>query len=131
VNHDQVLKSAAAAASTAIDFSGIWYNELGSQADFVIQGSDISGTYTSAVSGSGSPISGIVTGFINGDLIAFSVLWPTAAITSWVGQLNDNSGNEVIQTLWQMTVNVPELEEPTQLWASINAGADNFTRIAP
>lgn len=67
-------------------------------------------------------------GYVQGDLVAWSVLWPSAAITSWVGQVTDTAGVETIKTLWQMTSNVSDADEGEQLWASINAGADDFVR---
>lgn len=88
----------------------------------------MTGTYESAVSGGGNPIKGTLVGYVNGDLIAFTVNWPTAAITAWVGQLTTENGVDTIETLWQMTKSVEDANEPTGLWASINAGADEFVR---
>ena len=129
MEHDKALKHVTVAAGiTPVNFGGTWRNQLGSTVDFTVNGSVISGTYTSAVSSGGTSISGPVSGYINGDLIAFSVLWPSAAITAWVGQLTIESGVDAIKTLWQMTTNVPDADEPTGLWASIYAGADTFKR---
>lgn len=126
--HDKALASAATTVAAPVNFPGDWHNQLGSSAHFDLQGNKLTGTYTSAVSSQGTPVSGQISGYINGDLIAFSVLWPSAAITSWVGQLVTDNGIETIKTLWQMTTNVPDANEPTELWASIYAGADNFIR---
>lgn len=128
MNHDLALKHAAPAPSGAVNFSGVWHNQLGSTMDLTISGSDVTGTYTSSVSSGGVAVSGPISGFINGDLIGFSVLWPSAAITAWVGQLVVESNVDTIKTLWQMTTNVPDAQEPTGLWASIYAGADTFVR---
>ena len=123
-----LTKSAPASPGVSPNFAGVWKNQLGSVATIAVQGAAISGSYKSAVSSGGQPISGDLRGFINGDLIAFTVNWPSAAITAWVGQLTAEPGEEVIRTLWQMTTNIPDDEEATGLWASICAGADEFTR---
>lgn len=93
-----------------------------------VAASKISGKYKSAVSGGGNSTEGEMSGHINGDLIAFTVNWPSAAITAWVGQMVKENGNDVIRTLWQMTANIKEAEEPKGLWHSVYSGADNFKR---
>lgn len=128
--HESVLRhtEAAPAGAQPVNFAGKWHNELTSTVNFIVQGSSLTGTYESAVSGGPASIKGDLVGFINGDMIAFTVSWPTAAITAWVGQLTDENGVETIKTLWQMTQNVADANEPKGLWASINAGADSFIR---
>lgn len=107
---------------TVVDFAGEWINELGSTAKFSQNGSVLSGTYASAVSSDDAATVGVVSGFVDGDLIAFTVHWNDfQSITSWVGQLDQHAAQ--IKTLWQMTSQVDEGEE----WASINAGSDTFT----
>lgn len=134
---EQVLQKTLSAAvappkSTPINVSGKWVNEYQSTAEFVISGEDITGTYTSTVSSTGREIKGAIKGYITGDTLAFSVLWntPAESITSWVGQIVDLHGTETLKTLWQLVVNLPDDDEPTGLWTSIYAGADNFTRVA-
>jgi hypothetical protein len=36
--------------------------------------------------------------------------------------------NPVIRTLWHLVTEVPNEDEPTELWTSTFAGADEFTR---
>ena len=129
MSQETVLRNVgAASAGASINFDGIWRNQLGSTAEFTVQGGAVSGLYTSAVSTGGGSIQGPISGFINGDLIAWTVNWPKSAITAWVGQLTIEGGTETIKTLWQMTTNVPDAEEPTGLWHSVYAGTDTFTR---
>jgi Avidin family len=128
MSHEKALKTAANIVAAPVNFAGDWHNQLGSTASFVVAGNILTGTYTSAVSGGGTPVSGPISGYINGDLIAFSVNWPSAAITAWVGQLVTDNAVDTIKTLWQMTTNVADADEPTGLWASVYAGADNFVR---
>ena len=88
----------------------------------------IKGSYMSPVSSEGTPIVGELTGWINGDLISFVVKWPSAAITSWVGQIINENGYDIIPTLWHLVVNIPDAEEPTGMWKSIYTGSDRFHR---
>lgn len=127
--HERALSHTTdATAEPPPDFSGRWVNQLSSTMQLTIAGARVSGTYESAVSGGAGPIKGDLVGFVNGDLIAFTVNWPTAAITAWVGQLVVESGQDVVQTLWQMTTNIPDPSEPTGLWKSVLAGSDRFHR---
>lgn len=130
MSHETTLaKSAAQKASPtrAYDFSGKWRNQLGSKVN-ISQAANgkLSGQYESAVSGGGGPVIGKMTGFANGDLISFVVKWPSDAITAWVGQVVNDAGNDVIETLWQMTVNIADAAEPTGMWQSVLAGRDRF-----
>ena len=131
MRHEHALRTAPSAGGTAFDFSGLWVNELGSQMDIVSQnGAQLSGKYTSFVSGGGGPVTGDLVGWANGLLISVSVNWaPTTAITSWVGQLVDPDATDMaIESLWQMTVPIENPDQPDELWQSILAGADTFRR---
>ncbi|MBX9710083.1 MAG: avidin/streptavidin family protein [Xanthobacteraceae bacterium] len=122
---EKALARAKAGTGAAIDFSGTWINELKSEAVLVQANNVLSGTYLSAVSSDGTQTTGDLQGYIDGDLISFVVHWRNfQAITAWVGQLDPAAPKETINTLWQMTKQVSAGDE----WASINAGADYFTR---
>jgi hypothetical protein len=116
-------------------FAGRWRNELGSVMTLKVSRGIVSGNYTSRVSGDHKPVSGTVTGRANGYVIAFVVAWPRseetgeASLTAWVGQFVRERGREVIQTLWHLTEEVDDLGDPLELWRSVTAGADRFTRI--
>jgi Avidin family len=127
-----------AAVKKSPNFDGDWVNELGSQMTLKVSGSNVAGTYTSKVSrepssggtgGGPTPASPLV-GDVNADLISFVVNWGSQfdSLTAWVGQLTSDNGVETIRTLWHLTQNVEDADEPTGLWHSILAGADNFSR---
>jgi hypothetical protein len=69
-----------------------------------------------------------VTGFVRGDIIAFSVLWPPPmrSLTSWVGQVVDVAGAPVLKTLWHLIVDIPDADEPMSLWTTVHTRADTF-----
>lgn len=128
MKHERALAKVDTIAGAPFDFAGRWKNQYGSSMELRVSGQTLTGTYQSAVSSSGNAITGNLVGFINGDLITFSVNWPTAAITSWVGQVIKDGGNDVIVTLWHMTVNVSDASEPTGMWQSVYSGTDSFRR---
>jgi hypothetical protein len=106
-----------------VDFSGDWVNELKSEMHLTQKNGSLSGTYESAVSESGDQTVGDLLGYVDGNLISVVVHWRDfQAITAWVGQIDPTT--QKINTLWQMTKAV----DPGSEWASINAGADYFTR---
>jgi Avidin family len=132
-------RSAKVSSVSSPNFGGTWANELGSEMTLTVRGTEVSGTYTSKVSrevagkgGGPTPASPLV-GFVNGDQMSFVVNWGTkyASLTAWVGQLVSVDGVETIRTLWHLTQNVDEDDEPTGLWHSVLTGADNFTRKTP
>ena len=104
-----------------------YVNELGSTAAFTVGvGGTLSGTYTSAVSGGGTAVSGPITGFVDGYAIAWSVSWPNApAITSWTGAFIQSGTGFQIETLWYMATQ--SSSSATPFWTAVNAGADTFS----
>lgn len=102
-----------------------WVNELESTMTIAQTKDVLSGSYKSAVSAGGTQATGNLQSYVDGDLIAFIVHWNEfQAITAWVGQLEPKNTKQ-LNTLWQMTSQVTAGEE----WASINSGADYFTRL--
>lgn len=118
------LARKAPGTGKAVDFSGIWKNDLGSTMTLSQTKDVLAGTYKSAVSAGGTPTTGSLQGYVDGDLIAFAVHWDQfQAITTWVGQLDPKNPKRMI-TLWQMVSQVAAGDE----WHSINAGTDTFTK---
>ena len=125
--HEKALSRAKSGTGTPFDFSGTWTNELKSTMTLKQQSTgSLSGIYVSAVSDENKgTTTGDLLGYVDGSLISFVVHWRDfQAITAWVGQLVPGATPAEISTLWQMTKAV----DPGDEWASINAGADTFTR---
>lgn len=122
---EQALARAMGGTGSLVDFSGTWENELHSKAVLTQKKDVLTGTYESAVSSGHKKTIGDLRGYVDGALISFIVHWRDfQAITAWVGQLDTKTAK--INTLWQMTKRVTPGDE----WASINAGADYFTRLS-
>jgi len=122
------VKLAIGSAKSVASFSGRWANQMGSTMDLSVAGTDVIGTYTSLNSSGGGPITGSLKGVTAGDLISFTVLWPGGSITAWVGQMVDEATAPRIKTLWHLVTEVEDAHEPTKLWMSVLAGADEFHR---
>ena len=127
--HEHALAQVKQASRVPTGFSGTWQNELGSTMTIAVSGTQVTGTYDSAVSGGGGPAKGDLAGYVNGSLISFVVEWQVAAITAWVGHLVVENGNAAIETLWQMTTSTNNPEDPKELWDAVFAGADRFVRV--
>ncbi|MBR2689346.1 MAG: hypothetical protein IKE42_15975 [Aquamicrobium sp.] len=132
--HEKALRIAMEAASDPAlappppDFSGRWVNQIQSSMDLTIAGDEVTGSYTSASSSGGGPVSGPIRGYVAGDRISFVVLWPKGSMTAWVGQMVDDDTSPKIKTLWHLVSDIPEADEPQRLWLSTFAGADEFHR---
>lgn len=119
------------ASASFANFNGRWTNELGSTMQLtVLNVGSVTGKYKTAV---GSPTANEefeLVGFASGDLLTFTVNFGRyGSLTSWAGQLTeDANGSAIIKTMWLLTENVPDAQEPTKMWGSILAGANNFTR---
>lgn len=115
--------------AAAASFGGDWKNELGSTMHLKVSGKHVTGDYTSTVSGGSGTAHGSLIGYINGSIICFLVHWGAApAITAWAGHLVKENGSYAIETLWQLPMKMQHPDNPDELWSSVFAGADRFTR---
>ena len=128
MKHEKAVALGMAPAPAAFDFAGHWKNELNSTMELTVVGDVVTGTYTSAVSGTGQQIVGPITGFASGRIISFVVNWPNASITAWVGHAVTEAGADIIETLWHLATVMPKPADPDELWESVLAGADRFHR---
>ncbi|GAA4459390.1 avidin/streptavidin family protein [Nibrella saemangeumensis] len=114
----------------SVNFKGVWVNELGSKMTLdVTDGGNVSGTYVTNVGSPGKTEEFPLTGFASGDLIAFTVNFGKyGSLTSWSGQHTETENGAVIKTMWLLAENVPDQNEPKNLWGAVLTGADEFTR---
>jgi len=126
----KMIEKAAPSQGVTIDFTGTWTNQLGSTMVLNMAGQHLSGRYRSQVSSVGTSADGELVGFVDGDLISFVVNWDApASLTAWSGQLVLKGGRQTIETLWYLVQNVADQDEPSGLWKSTFAGADEFWRV--
>lgn len=117
-------------ASSKVDFSGHWINQRGSCIELAIDDSGrVSGRFRTAVGVPAPEETFPLCGFVEGDLIAFSVSFGVhESVTAWAGQHTIVDGHERIETLWHLARNIADEDEARALWSAILSGADSFAR---
>ena len=129
IQHFSSVKKLASAPPPNVNFEGTWKNELTSDMTIQVVDGRVTGTYRTGV-GEPDPAEEFdLVGFASGDQISFTVNFGEyGSLTSWVGQHTVENGTEVIKTMWLLSKNVPDQDEPKNLWAAVLTGYDNFTR---
>jgi hypothetical protein len=119
----------------AADFTGQWYNQLGSWMNLKVAKGAVTGTYHTAVGAPKPQDTFDLIGTVAEDLISFIVSWKNQAadyqsVTAWVGQMakDDDGVTDRIEMLWHLALNAPDDEEPAKLWGTVRTGADRFRR---
>jgi len=120
----------SAASDTIADVKGQWVNERGSAVTFTERDGLLSGYYNTQL-GNPDPKSRFpLTGFIEGDQLTFTVNFKGyGSLTSWTGQMSEDSDGPFIRTLWHLTRDVEDAQEDDDLWSSIIAGSAVFRPI--
>jgi hypothetical protein len=88
------------APQPAVNFNGVWVNELGSKMDLsVTEDGKVYGVYQTAVGAPGKWEEFELAGFASGDLISFTVNYGKySSLTSWCGQhTHDKQGSAIIK----------------------------------
>jgi len=130
IKHFSTIKSVAGAPIPIINFNGVWRNELHSEMKLTVDAQgNVTGKYKTGVGSPGPTEEFDLVGFASGDLLSFTVNFGAyGSLTSWAGQHTVESGSEVIKTLWLLTHNIKDSEEPNNLWGAVLTGYDNFQR---
>jgi len=129
IKHFSSIKKLASIPAPGINFDGTWKNELSSDMTIKVVGGHVSGKYRTGV-GAPTPAEEFdIVGFVSGDQISFSAdFGKYGSLASWVGQHTTENGVEVIKTLWLLSKNVADANEPKNIWGSVLTGYDNFIR---
>ena len=118
----------------SVDFDGTWYNQHDSKMELrVDKTGSVAGRYATGVGAPKKEEWFPLLGFASGDQLSFTVNFGKyGSLTAWVGQqTTDADNNARIVTFWHLTQNIPDIEEPKKLWATVQTGSDIFTRNAP
>jgi len=111
-------------------FSGVWENDRGSLVTFENNDGLLDGFYQTNVGQPDKSQKFPLTGLAQGDQITFTVNFKGyGSMTSWTGQLTEDTDGPYIRTLWHLTRDVEDLQEPDDLWKSITSGASDFRRV--
>jgi hypothetical protein len=133
-----IASSAGAASDPDPKFTGKWHNSLCSEMEIAsvdLKAGTIAGTYRTGVGKPGPADVFPLAGFVNGDLIAFTVNWgkpisgqAVESLTSWAGQHTSAGSEEYIKTFWNLAVNAEDASEADSLWRANWSGSDHFER---
>lgn len=105
-------------------------NELKSEItmEFPDGGGLMRGKYKSGVGVSGDKNGNILTGFVSGNIVSFTVNFTQEkSVAAWAGQAIWNSLDSIweIHTLWHLV----EPTSPADVWDDIQAGSDIFAQV--
>lgn len=117
------------ARDARIDFAGTWHNQHGSTMDLEVGArGEVTGRFRTAVGLAEPGEEFAVTGFVQGDMVAFTVdFGARRSLTAWVGHGCVEGGVARLETLWQMVVAGPS-SGARPPWRGTWAGADTFAR---
>ena len=111
------------------NFNGTWKNQNSSTLELKESGGIISGRFESGVGDDGLVTWVDISGRVLDDVITFNALYRKyGTVISWVGQLTEVSGTDVIKTQWLHATNIPDHQEQAWMWFSNRIGSDTFTR---
>ena len=114
------------------EFSGPWANERGSVVHLSLSNGMLTGVYQTNLGQPDKSQRFPLTGFVQNHLITFTVNFAGyGSMTSWAGQLSEDSDGPYIRTLWHLTRDIEDTMEDAHLWRSITAGASDFRPIQP
>ena len=117
--------------SKADNLTGQWVNESGSVMQVTVEETgQITGHYCSELGRVDPDSCHPLTGWITGYVVGFSVRFdPPGSITSWSGQISEDAEGPYLRTLWNLSRNVPDSEEPDRLWESVISGYAVFRPV--
>ena len=131
----------ATASDPAPRLEGRWRNTSGSELELSLDGRRVAGRFRNAAGTARSAAGYPVTGWRNGDLLAFCVDWgapldgePSGAVPSvacFVGQHTVDDEGPLLRTQWHVSRNVADRDEAEDLWGSVLTGADEFRPAPP
>uniref|UniRef100_UPI0006E45D12 avidin/streptavidin family protein n=1 Tax=Hymenobacter sp. AT01-02 TaxID=1571877 RepID=UPI0006E45D12 len=115
-----------------MDINGKWYNELGSEVEFRLEGNQVTGQYHTAVGDATGvyPLVGQLNASLeSGQAIGFVVVWQNEhkdsnSVTCWSGQAQTVDGVDLISTTWLLTSET----DVSEFWESTLVGKDVFKR---
>lgn len=96
-----------------------------------VDGNQVTGTYRTGVGKPDSAESFPLSGYANGELIAFAVNFGEhGSLTTWMGQIAASAdGGEEIRTLWHLGRQTDDKGDAIEPWARILAGSTVFVRV--
>ncbi len=109
---------------------GTWKNRLGSVMELTIdEHGAVTGTFRTAVGAPHPSRTYHLVGYAHGESVAFCVDFnPHGSVAAWVGHHVNDAHGERLVTLYHLATPVTSPRSDADLWQSVIAGADEFTR---
>lgn len=110
--------------------AGRWRNRLGSTMELNVDAHHhINGTFHTAVGVLDPGATFHVTGYAEGDALAFCVdFGGRGSVAAWAGHhITDDHGERLV-TLWHLVQPVKDPHSDADVWRALMAGSDEFTR---
>lgn len=111
--------------------AGRWRNSLGSIMDLTV-GDDhrVTGSFSSGVGVGGATRTFGLSGFAEGDAVSFCVDFGSlGSVAAWAGHRISGEQGERLVTLWHLALPVRHPHRDADVWGSVSAGGDEFTRV--
>ena len=110
--------------------AGRWRNRLGSVMQVTVdENHRVDGSFTSGVGASGRTCH--LVGYAEGDALSFCVdFGRLGSVAAWAGHRVADDQGERLVTLWHLALPVREPHSDADVWGSVSAGGDEFTRLA-
>lgn len=110
--------------------SGTWRNKLGSTMRLEVDRQHrITGVFHTGVGVDNLQAQFPVVGFAEGDALAFCVdFGGRSSVAAWAGHHVANEHGEQLISLWHLARPVKDPHQERDVWASLLAGSDEFTR---
>ena len=127
----QVEQADAQTKRRASAIEGRWKNRLGSVMELTVSDQHrIDGTYQTGVGVLDPDATFHVSGFVEGDAVAFVVdFGRLGSVASWSGHhVSDENGDRLL-TLWHLAERVRDPHNEADTWGSLIAGSDEFVRL--
>lgn len=127
---ERTLAAVSDTARKAATAGGAWRNRIGSvmQLDIGADGA-ITGTFRTAVGAPHPSRTYHLSGYAHGEAVSFCVDFnPHGSVAAWVGHHVTDEHGERLVTLYHLATPVTSPRSDADLWQSVIAGADEFTR---
>ena len=107
----------------------MWRGQIGSTFHLIVEDGKVSGTFQTIHGSPGFDEVFEVTGFTDGELIGFTVLWKGHnSVTSWAGRYCVDEKGEHIRSVWNLCRKYLDKKktEPTEEW---NCNLSNISQL--
>lgn len=113
----------------AVDFSGLWRDDNGSELELTVDGVAICGVYRTRLTGKQSLDAFPLVGFGKHDILSLTVdFGADGSLAAWVGQYALRGKRECLKTAWLLSEEVIDPNDGGYLHGTVLSGTSEFQR---